>query len=167
MFLFFTLCFVKYYSFFRDSLKWLGLKKIDVFLECMQDLWFHKPCSRGFSFTQVTFLLPHICGFMNASIFTWGKYMATVVQMSDLNSNEIEWLANHLGHDVDIYQEYYRLYDNATELSKVSRLLLAVDSGKGEAFKGKRLDEIQIDGMTFFIASARFHLKDFIVFTFC
>ena len=90
MFLFFTLCFVKYYSFFRDSLKWLGLKEIDVFLECMQDLWFHKPCSRGFSFTQVTFLLPHICGFMNASIFTWGKYMATVVQMSDLNSNEIE-----------------------------------------------------------------------------
>ena len=76
--------------------------------------------------------------------------MATVAQISDLNSNEIEWLANHLGHNVDIHQEYYRLHDNAIELSKVSRLLLAVDSGKGEAFKGNRLDKIQIDGMIFF-----------------
>lgn len=59
--------------------------------------------------------------------------MATVAQISDLNSNEIEWLANHLGHNVDIHQEYYRLHDNAVELSKVGHLLLAVDSGKGGA----------------------------------
>ena len=26
--------------------------------------------------------------------------MAPVAQISDLNSNEIEWLANHLGHNV-------------------------------------------------------------------
>ena len=63
--------------------------------------------------------------------------MATVAQVSDLNSNEIEWLANYLGHTVDIHQEYYTLHENATELSKVSCLLLATDSGKGEAFKGK------------------------------
>ena len=73
--------------------------------------------------------------------------MATVAQISDLNSSEIEWLANHLGHSVGIHQEYYRLHDNAVELPKVSRLLLAVDSGKGEAFKGRRLDEIENDGM--------------------
>ena len=63
--------------------------------------------------------------------------MATVAQVINLNSNEIEWLANHLGHTVDIHQEYYRLHENATELSKVSCLSLATDSGKGEAFKGK------------------------------
>ena len=73
--------------------------------------------------------------------------MATVAQISDLNSSEIEWLANHLGHSVGIHQEYYRLHDNAIELPKVSRLLLAVDSGKGEAFKGRQLDEIENDGM--------------------
>ena len=87
--------------------------------------------------------------------------MATVAQISDLNSNEIEWLANHLGHNVDIHQEYYRLHDNAIELSKVSRLLLAVDSGKGEAFKGKRLGEIRIDGIYFYcinsLSPERFH----------
>ena len=68
--------------------------------------------------------------------------MATVAQISDPNSNEIEWLVNHLGHSVDIHQEYYRLHDNAIEL--------AVDSGKGETFRGKRLDEIQIDSMISF-----------------
>ena len=45
----------------------------------------------------------------------------------------------------DIHQEYYRSHDNAIELAKVSRLLLAVDSGKGKAFKGRRLNEIQFD----------------------
>ena len=42
-------------------------------------------------------------------LFLFRKYMATVAQISDLNSPEIEWLANLLGHNVDIHQEYYRL----------------------------------------------------------
>ena len=95
--------------------------------------------------------------------------MATVAQISNLNSNEIECLANHLGHSVDIHQEYYRLHDNAIELSKVSRLLLAVDSGKGEAFKGKRLGEIQIDGIFFYcinsLSPERFHRFYFLLIT--
>ena len=91
--------------------------------------------------------------------------MATVAQISDPNSNEIEWPANHLGHSVDIHQEYYRLRDNAIELSKVSRLLLAVDSGKGETFRGKRLDEIQIDSMIFFYCISSLSPENFIVFT--
>ena len=71
--------------------------------------------------------------------------MATVVQISDLNLNEIQWLANHLDHSVYIHREYYRLHNNAIGLAKVSRVFLAVDSGKCEKFKGKRLNEIQVD----------------------
>ena len=82
----------------------------------------------------------------NTFLFLFRKYMATVAQISDLNANEIDWLANHLGHNVDIHRKYYRLHDNTIELAKVSRLLLTVDSGKAEAFKDKRLNEIQIDG---------------------
>ena len=78
--------------------------------------------------------------------------MATVARISDLNLSEIEWIPNHLGHNVDIHQEYYRLHHNTIELSKVNRLLLAVDRRKGEAFKGKRLDEKQIDDMIFFLS---------------
>lgn len=82
----------------------------------------------------------------NTFLFLFRKYEATICQISDLNSNEIKWLANYLGHNVDIHQEYYRLHDNAIELAKVSCLLLVVDSDKGEAFKDKRLSEKQVDG---------------------
>ena len=77
-------------------------------------------------------------------LFLFRKYRATVAQISDLNSNEIDGITNHLGRNVDIHQEYYHLHDNAIGLAKVSRLLLADDSGKDEAFNGKRLNEIQM-----------------------
>eukprot|EP00794_Sanderia_malayensis_P021033 gene21033-23086_t len=57
------------------------------------------------------------------------KYVATVSQIIDLNNSELEWLANHMGHDISVHREYYRLHDSTLELSKVSRLLLAVDEG--------------------------------------
>ena len=72
--------------------------------------------------------------------------MVTVAQISDLNSNEIEWLANHFGRNIDIHQEYYHLHNNAVELAKESHLLLVDDSGKGEAFNRKRLNEIKVPG---------------------
>lgn len=75
------------------------------------------------------------------------KYMATIAQISNLRLNEIEWFADHIYQNADIHQEYYKLYYNAIELTKVSHLLLAVDSWKGEAFKGKRVDEINVGSM--------------------
>ena len=73
--------------------------------------------------------------------------MATIAQISNLSLKEIEWFPNHIYHNADIHQEYYQLYYNAIERTKMSRLLLAVDSGKGEAFKGKRVDEINVGSM--------------------
>ena len=74
------------------------------------------------------------------------KYIATVSQIVDLNSSELDWLARHLGHDIAVHREYYRLHDHTIELSKVSRLLLAVDEGNASKWAGKKLDEIGIDG---------------------
>ena len=54
-----------------------------------------------------------------------------------------------------MHQEYYGLHDNAIELAKVSRVLLAAYRSKGEKFKGKRLNEIQVD--------ERFDLSVFVV----
>ena len=74
------------------------------------------------------------------------KYVATVAQIIDLERNELEWLANHLGHNLDVHKQYYRLSDSAVELAKVSRLLMAVDAGKGKELLGKKLDEINLNG---------------------
>ncbi len=74
------------------------------------------------------------------------KYIATVSQVIDLNSAELAWLANHMGHDISVHREYYRLHDSTLELSKVSRLLLAVDEGQASKFHGKKLSDINLDG---------------------
>ena len=74
------------------------------------------------------------------------KYIATVSQILDLGNTELEWLARHMGHDVSIHKEYYRLHDHTIELSKISRLLLAVDEGNAAKWAGKKLDDISVDG---------------------
>ena len=74
------------------------------------------------------------------------KYVATVSQIIDLSESELEWLARHMGHDLSVHREYYRLHDSTLELSKVSRLLLAVDEGNVAKFQGKTLSEITVDG---------------------
>lgn len=50
--------------------------------------------------------------------------------MIDLNQGELEWLSNHLGHELQIHKSFYRLHESTIELSKVSRLLMAVDAGQ-------------------------------------
>lgn len=74
------------------------------------------------------------------------KYVATVSQIIDLKESELEWLARHMGHDLSVHREYYRLHDSTLELSKVSRLLLAVDEGNSSKWQGKKLSEINLDG---------------------
>ena len=72
------------------------------------------------------------------------KYIATISQVLSLN-----WLARHLGHDVRVHREFYRIHESTIEIAKVSKLLLAVDGGKISKWAGKCLDEIDIDGKYF------------------
>ena len=74
------------------------------------------------------------------------KYVATVSQVIDLTNSELDWLARHMGHDIAVHWEYYRLHDSSLELPKVSKLLLAVDEGIASNWLGRNLDQIQLDG---------------------
>ena len=74
------------------------------------------------------------------------KYTATVAQVLDLSGNELEWLANHMGHDLSIHKQYYRLQDHTLELAKISKLLLAIDKGSANLV-GMKLDDISLQGM--------------------
>ena len=77
------------------------------------------------------------------------KYVATVSQILNLQENELEWLARHLGHDIRVHREYYRLQESTLELAKVSKLLMAVDEGKAGCLAGKSLSEIDLEGKFF------------------
>ncbi|EDO44066.1 predicted protein [Nematostella vectensis] len=64
------------------------------------------------------------------------KYIATVSQFGALTQTDIDWLARHLGHDVHVHHEFYRLHESTAELAKVSKLLIAVDEGRISHLKG-------------------------------
>lgn len=57
------------------------------------------------------------------------KYNATITQLLDLGPTQVELLANHMGHSVNIHKEHYRLQESTIEITKVGKLLLAVDKG--------------------------------------
>ena len=85
------------------------------------------------------------------------KFVATVSQIVDLQENELGWLAKHMGHDINVHRQYYRLHESTLELAKVSKLLLAVDEGKASQFSGKKLDEITVEGLQ--AADSWFYVK--------
>ena len=73
------------------------------------------------------------------------KYNGTVCQPFDLNNRELEWLSNHMGHDLYIHKDFYRLHNSTIEMEKKLRLLLAIDQGKANQFIGKKLEDISLD----------------------
>lgn len=87
------------------------------------------------------------------------KYIATITQVLSLEEKELDWLARHLGHDIRTHREYYRLHESTIEIAKISKLLLAVDSGKAGSLKGKSLEEIAIDGELWLNAYGRIIIR--------
>jgi len=75
------------------------------------------------------------------------KYIATVSQTAALTELDVDWLARHLGHDIRVHRQFYRLHESTAELAKVSKLLLAVDAGNIEQVQGKSLLDMSVEGM--------------------
>ena len=51
-----------------------------------------------------------------------------------------------MGHTINVHREVYRLHHKALEVSKISRLLLAIEQGQVSMWKGKSLQEIGVSG---------------------
>ncbi|XP_078026445.1 uncharacterized protein LOC144464173 [Epinephelus lanceolatus] len=73
------------------------------------------------------------------------KHMATMSQLLNLKDNEMDNLADFLGHDIRVHRQYYRLPEGTLQLAKVSKMLMALERGRMAEFKGQTLDEISID----------------------
>lgn len=72
------------------------------------------------------------------------KHIATLSQVLNLKGNELDQLATFMGHDIRVHRSYYRLPEDTLQVAKVSRLLLALESGLS-TFKGKSLEDITPD----------------------
>lgn len=70
------------------------------------------------------------------------KQIATISQVMNLKDNELDQLADFLGHDIRVHREYYRLLQSTIQLAKISKLLMAMEKGSVKDIQGKSLDEI-------------------------
>ena len=79
------------------------------------------------------------------------KYISTCCQVLDLTTNEMEWVASHLGHTMDVEKTYYRMMSGAIEKAKIAKLLMLADCGRLDKFQGKKLSDLKFDGMFYLL----------------
>ena len=63
-----------------------------------------------------------------------------------MQPNELDWLSKHMGHNVEMHKQKYRLHNAACEITKIGRLLMAIDGGTADAYHGRRLHDIEPKG---------------------
>ncbi|KAL2099510.1 hypothetical protein ACEWY4_003904 [Coilia grayii] len=60
----------------------------------------------------------------------------------NLRNNELDQLADFLGHNIAVHRQYYRLPEATVQVTKIAKLLLALEKGKLPELQGKTLDEL-------------------------
>ncbi|KTF92489.1 hypothetical protein cypCar_00049226, partial [Cyprinus carpio] len=73
------------------------------------------------------------------------KHIATLSTVLNLKTTELDQLADFLGHNIEVHRKHYRLPEGTLQLAKISKVLLALEQGRLGEYKGKNLDEIQLD----------------------
>ncbi len=73
------------------------------------------------------------------------KHIATLSKVLNLTDTELDQLADFMGHDIRVHRKFYRLPEGTLQLAKISKVLMALEQGRVSEFKGKNLDEINID----------------------
>lgn len=73
------------------------------------------------------------------------KHLATMSQIVNLSQQDLEQLSTFMGHTTDIHKNYYRLPNDIYQTAKISKLLLLSERGLLSKFKGKSLDDIDIN----------------------
>ncbi|XP_070174147.1 uncharacterized protein [Littorina saxatilis] len=70
------------------------------------------------------------------------KHVATMTQLYNLADNELDVVAQFLGHDIRTHRRYYRLPSAALQVTKVAKLLIQLE--KGEITNPTSLDSVDI-----------------------
>ena len=60
------------------------------------------------------------------------KHIATMTQLVNMQDNELDVLAQFLGHDIRTHRDYYRLPTSTTQVAKVAKLLISMEGNATE-----------------------------------
>lgn len=73
------------------------------------------------------------------------KHLATMSQVINLSEQDLDQLAEFMGRTSSIHKKCYRLPNDVYQTAKISKLLLLNETGQAPLFKGKTLDEIDVN----------------------
>ncbi|RXG56615.1 hypothetical protein Avbf_05309, partial [Armadillidium vulgare] len=73
------------------------------------------------------------------------KHIATMSQVLNLSQPELEELCKLMGHDIRVHTSYYRLPDDAVQLGKLTKLLIAAQNGDILKYRNKTIEEIELN----------------------
>ncbi len=68
----------------------------------------------------------------------------------DLNENQMQWVTNHLGHNMEVHKIHYRLTKTFIEWGQIAKLLLIQDGGVAAA--NRSLEDITFECKYTYIA---------------
>jgi hypothetical protein len=75
--------------------------------------------------------------------------MATLTQMMNLTTNQLEWVCKHLGHAQMVHKEHYRQMSSLIERVYVTKLLILQDKNLTNRFKGQDLMEVDLQDVIY------------------
>ncbi|XP_074027761.1 uncharacterized protein isoform X1 [Leptinotarsa decemlineata] len=78
------------------------------------------------------------------------KHIATTLQLMSMEENEMEQIATFMGHTKKTHLEFYRLPQDIYQTAKVAKILLLLEKGKGKEFKGRSLNDIELDSDVYY-----------------
>lgn len=94
------------------------------------------------------------------------KQVATMSQLVCLKENELDVLAQYMGHDLRTHRDFYRLPSDTIQLAKISKILLALEKGQLQHYQGKGLDDIEV-GSELSSCDSASDSGEFPIVTFC
>lgn len=89
------------------------------------------------SLIPIYFIIEYI--YMNAFFMMFEKIL-------DMTGAELKMVADHMGHNINIHTDVYRLQSSILEKTKVARVLIATENGSISRYQGKNLQEISLEG---------------------
>ena len=75
------------------------------------------------------------------------KHIAMMTQLVNLKDNELDTVAQFMGHDIRIHREHYRLPSGTLQVAKVAKLLMSLNEGKMPKDDELNGDTIVLDEM--------------------
>jgi hypothetical protein len=69
------------------------------------------------------------------------KHVATLCQMINLKENELDILAQYMGHDIRIHRNFYRLPEDTLQSALLAKIFISMEDGTFVSQKGKTLED--------------------------